>query len=165
MMKVIKTSVFPASKEEVFCKLQKLSLLQYIAKPYATFTPVGEPISIWKAGTSSAYKLRLFGFIPFGTHKINVISFDIDNGIYTNEGNEFVPVWNHRIELKELPDKRCQYSDVVEIDAGWKTLFVYLWAKCFYAHRQRRWIKLLKSEKDYTLNMTGTSHILKNTTK
>ena len=146
--KVVKTSVFPASKEEVFCKLQKLRLLQYIAKPYATFTPIGEQISVWKAGTSSEYKLRLFGVIPFGTHKINVISFDIDNGIYTHEGNEHVPVWNHKIVLKEIDDKQCLYSDIVEIDAGWKTLFVYLWAKCFYAHRQRRWIKLLKSKKE-----------------
>ncbi|WP_196810205.1 hypothetical protein [Butyrivibrio sp. WCD3002] len=44
-MIVIKTSIFPASKEEVFNKLQKLKLLQYIAWPYATFTPVGEKIS------------------------------------------------------------------------------------------------------------------------
>ena len=95
--KVVKTSVFPASKEEVFGKLQKLTLLQYIAKPYATFTPVGEHITVWESGSSSAYKLRLFGFIPFGTHKINVISFDIDKGIYTHEGNEYVPIWNHRI--------------------------------------------------------------------
>ena len=144
-MKVVKTSVFPASREEVFDKLQKLSLLQYIAKPYATFTPVGEQISVWKAGASSAYKLRLFGLIPFGTHKINVVSFDMDEGIYTHEGNEYVPVWNHRIVLKEMGDKQCLYSDIVEIDAGWKTLFVYLWAKSFYAHRQRRWIKLLKN--------------------
>ena len=146
-MKVVKTSVFPASREEVFDKLQKLSLLQYIAKPYATFTPVGEQISVWKAGASSAYKLGLFGIIPFGTHKINVISFDMDEGIYTHEGNEYVPVWNHRIVPKEMGDKQCLYSDIVEIDAGWKTLFVYLWAKCFYAHRQRRWIKLLKNTK------------------
>ena len=146
-MKVVRTSVFPASKEEVFGKLQKLSLLQYIAKPYATFTPVGEQISVWKAGVSSAYKLRLFGIIPFGTHRINVISFDMDEGIYTQEGNEHVPVWNHRIVLKEMEDKQCLYSDIVEIYAGWKTLFVYLWAKCFYTHRQRRWIKLLKNTK------------------
>ena len=57
-MIVIKTSIFPASKEEVFNKLQKLKLLQYIAWPYVTFTPVGEKISVWRAGTSSAYKFK-----------------------------------------------------------------------------------------------------------
>ena len=84
-MIVIKTSIFPATKDEVFNKLQKLKLLQYIAWPYATFTPVGEKISVWRAGTSSAFKFKLFGIIPFGTHKIKVISFDKDDGIYTHE--------------------------------------------------------------------------------
>lgn len=142
-MIVIKTSIFPASKEEVFNKLQRLKLLQYIAWPYATFTPVGEKISEWRAGTSSVYMFKLFGIIPFGTHKINVVSFDKDDGIYTHEGNEYVPTWNHRIVLEEISPDQCLYSDIVEIEAGWKTIFVYLWARCFYAHRQRKWIRLL----------------------
>ena len=146
-MIIIKTSIFPASKEKVFGKLQRLELLQHIAKPYATFTPIGEKISVWESGKSSAYKFKLFGIIPFGTHRINVLSFDMDDGIYTHEGNELVPVWNHRIVLNGLPDNRCIYTDIVEIEAGWKTLFVYLWAKCFYAHRQKRWIRLLKETK------------------
>ena len=143
-MVVIKTSIFPASCEDVFGKLQKLKLLQYIVWPYATFTPIGEKISIWKAGTSSLYKLKLFGIIPFGIHQINVIRFDKDEGIYTHEGNEHVPTWNHRIVLKAISEDQCLYSDIVEIEAGWKTIFVYLWAKCFYSHRQRRWINLLR---------------------
>ena len=143
-MILIKTSIFPASKDVVFEKLQKLKLLQYIAWPYATFTPVGEKISVWKAGTSSAYYFKLFGIIPFGTHRINVITFDKNQGIYTHEGNEHVPVWNHRIVLKEVSENQCLYSDIVEIGADWKTIFIYLWAKCFYAHRQRKWIRLLK---------------------
>ena len=143
-MILIKTSIFPASKEIVFGKLQRLELLQHIAKPYATFTPIGERISVWESGKSTAYKFKLFGIIPFGLHTINVLSFDLEDGVYTHEGNVHVPVWNHRIVLYGLPDNRCLYTDIVKIDAGWKTLFVYLWAKCFFAHRQRKWIKLLK---------------------
>ena len=105
--------------------------------------PVGEKISEWRAGTSSVYMFKLFGIIPFGTHKINVVSFDKDDGIYTHEGNEYVPTWNHRIVLEEISPDQCLYSDIVEIEAGWKTIFVYLWARCFYAHRQRKWIRLL----------------------
>ena len=146
-MIVIKTSIFPASKEEVFEKLQKLKLLQYIAWPYATFTPVGEKLAVWRAGTSSAYRFRLFGIIPFGTHRIHVIRFDKDEGIYTQEGNEYVPTWNHRIVLEEIAPGQCLYSDIVEIKAGWKTIFVFLWAKCFYAHRQRKWIRLLSKKR------------------
>ncbi|MBR5644182.1 MAG: hypothetical protein IKW77_08345 [Salinivirgaceae bacterium] len=143
MKTVVKTSVFPAAKEEVFAKLKTLKLLQQIAWPYATFTPVGNEISTWEPNSCSSYKFKLFGLIPFGTHTINVISFDLENGIYTQEGNKHVPVWNHRITLVDMPDNQCVYSDIVEIDAGWKTPFVFLWAKCFYAHRQRKWLKIL----------------------
>ena len=159
-MTVIKSSVFPASKEKVYEKLQKLELLQHIAWPYATFTPVGDAITVWQEGTTSSYKFKLFGFIPFGTHKISVITFDIDKGIYTHEGNEHVPVWNHRIVLNGISETQCFYSDIVEIGAGWKTLFVWLWANCFCAHRQRKWIKLLEKNDSICIKLAETDEEL-----
>ena len=144
-MTVIKTSIFPAGRHEVFQKLQKLSTLQKIALPYATFTPVdGQVDTTWKPGSISSYKFRLFGIIPFGTHAIHVIRFDEEAGIYTHEKNEHVPIWNHEIILRELTEYTCEYTDKVEIGAGWKTVFVFLWACCFYSHRQRKWVRLLK---------------------
>ena len=141
-MIVQKTSVFPASKETVFCKLQQLETLQMIAKPYASFEPIGETASTWVAGSTSAFRFRLFGMIPFGTHTIRIVRFDPD-GISSREGNEHVPVWNHDIALKAIDAEHTGYTDRVEIHAGWKTFFVWLWANAFYAHRQRKWIKLL----------------------
>ena len=94
MKTVKKTSIFPASKKKVFSRLLKLKTLQYIAYPYATFTPM--------------------------------------------DG-----AWNHEIILEELQGNRCRYTDKVDIDAGWKTIFVWMWANCFYTHRQKKWIKLL----------------------
>lgn len=44
-MIVRKSTVFPASRDVVFEKLQKLETLQYIAKPYATFEPVGAAVA------------------------------------------------------------------------------------------------------------------------
>lgn len=144
-MTVRKTSLFPADRHKVFRHLQKLSTLQEIAWPYATFTPVdGSGDAIWKPGSTSAYKFRLFGRIPFGTHIIHVVRFDDTDGILTHERNEHVPVWNHEIILREVSEKTCEYTDQVEIGAGWKTFFIYLWACRFYAHRQRKWIRLLK---------------------
>lgn len=54
-----------------------------------------------------------------------------------------MPTWNHRITLDEIDAAHTGCTDEVEIDAGWKTPFVYLWAKAFYAHRQKKWLKLL----------------------
>ncbi len=142
------TSVFPASKEYIFKRLKNFKTLQYIAYPYATFTPVSEEKNIiWKEGTINSFKFRLFGFVPLETHKIKVIRFDMDKGIYTKEGNKFVPIWNHRIILNKLDEDTTRYTDIVEIGAGWKTPFVALWAKMFYTHRQRKWICLLKNKK------------------
>ena len=130
-MTVYKESLFPASRQEIFTKLQKLSTLQYIARPYATFTPVDAKVDmIWEPGEIFVFRFRLFGLIPFGTHTIHVLEFD-ENSIYTHETNTHVPVWNHRIRLKQTGNGSTLYSDEVEIDAGWKTPFIYCCAKAF----------------------------------
>ena len=142
-MTVQRTSVFPAGRETVFRKLQQLETLQYIAWPYAAFEPVGDAARTWTVGSTSSYRFRLFGVIPFGTHTIHIVRFDPE-GISSREGNEHVPVWNHDILLEPADADHTRYTDRVEIRAGWKTGFVWLWANAFYAHRQRKWIRLLK---------------------
>ena len=144
-MIVRKSSLFPDSREEVFTRLQRLETLQYIAAPYATFTPVEKNTDLsWKEGATSSYRFRLFGFIPFGVHTIQIERFNRD-GIQSREHNRHVPVWDHLIILENLGD-RTKYTDEVEIHAGWKTVFIWLWAKAFYAHRQRKWIRLLQTK-------------------
>ena len=144
-MIVKKTSVFPAGRDQVFQKLKELKTLQYIAAPYATFEPVTDTAGIWEAGAESAYRLKLFGLIPFGTHTIRILRFDPD-GISSREGNEYVPVWNHDITLRSLDNSHTEYTDSVELSAGWKTVFIWLWANAFYVHRQKKWIRLLRRE-------------------
>lgn len=145
MLTVKKSSVFPAAKDEIFRRLQKLKTLQYIAHPYATFKSVDDTEELtWQEDSAFAFHFKLFALIPFGVHTIKVIQFDIEKGIYTQEGNKHIPVWNHKIILEKINENTTKYTDIVEIQAGWKTLFVYLWANCFYAHRQRKWKRLLK---------------------
>lgn len=144
-MIVQRTSVFPAGRDAVYQKLRQLSTLQAVAAPYATFEPVNGAATAWEVGGTSAYRFRLFGVIPFGTHTIHIVRFGPD-GISSREGNEHVPVWNHDIRLRPLYDGRTEYTDRVEIRAGWKTFFAWLWAEAFYAHRQRKWIRLLREE-------------------
>ena len=142
-MIVHKSSVFPAPGDVIFQKLQQLETLQYIAKPYATFEPVDDAVHIWTVGSTSSYRFRLFGCIPFGTHTIHIVRFDPDQ-VSSRERNEHVPVWNHDIMMEQIDKDHTKYTDRVEIQAGWKTVFIWLWAKAFYAHRQRKWVRLLK---------------------
>ncbi len=138
------TSVFPAGKKEIFERLQEFDLLSEIAKPYISFHPVNNDTHfIWKEGQTFVFQSKLLGIIPFGTHTITVIKFDMDNGIYTNESNTYVPIWNHEITLKELSKNQTEYSDIVEIGAGWKTPFITAWATLFYRHRHKQWVRIL----------------------
>lgn len=132
------------SKARSTAKLQKPETLQTIAKPYAAFEPVGTAAPVWTVGSKSAYRFRLFGVIPFGTHTIYIVRFDPPEGVSSREGNEHVPMWNHDIAMIPLDGNRAKYTDRVEIRAGRKTPFVWLRANAFYAHRQRKWISLLK---------------------
>ena len=142
-MIVQKTSVLPAGRDAVFQKLHKIETLRYIAWPFATFEPVGNAILTWTAGSTSSYRFRLFGVIPFGTHTIHIVRFDPES-IRSREANEHVPVWNHDIIMEPVDANHTEYTDRVEIRAGWKTAFIWVWANAFYAHRQRRWIRLLR---------------------
>jgi len=117
-----------------------------IAKPFATFEPVGETVSTWEVGSTSAYRFRLFSLIPYGTHTIHILRFDPD-GVSSREKNAHVPVWNHEISLVEKDESHTLYTDRVEIRAGWKTAFIWLWVNAFYAHRQRKWVRLLNGSK------------------
>lgn len=144
-MTVEKTSVFPAGKDVIFQKLQQVETLQYIARPYAVFDQVDENARMeWRPGEQFQFRFRLFGIVPFGVHHIQVERFDAEQGIFTRESNKHVPVWNHEIVLEIIDETHTRYTDRVEIEAGWKTYFVHLWANLFYAHRQRKWRKLLK---------------------
>lgn len=138
------TSIFPASVSDIWNKIQRLDTLQYIAAPFVTFESLDNEHILWQEGASSQFQLKLFGIFPFGIHTINVLEFNRDSlSIYTNEQNNSVPTWNHRISLKELGVNSTQYSDQVEIYAGWKTIFVYWWSYLFYRHRQKKWLNLL----------------------
>jgi hypothetical protein len=134
------TSIFPASRENIFEKLQEIETLRYICSPLTLFTPLDESLK-WQAGAVFRFDLTACG-LKFGIHTINVKRFDIDN-ILTHEHNKNVPVWNHIITLEKYGKNMTKYSDIVEVRAGWKTVFIWIWANVFYRHRQRKWRELL----------------------
>lgn len=142
-----KTSIFPAGPEEIWARLQLLRTLQHIASPFASFTPLdGQADLVWREGQRFEFRFRLFCLLPLGTHTIDVVRFSAgDYEVYTRESNPHVPVWNHSIRLRAVDERGTQYTDEVEICAGWKTPFVYAWARLFYAHRQKKWIRLLRA--------------------
>ncbi len=138
----------PVSAARAFAEVCKLSLLEHIAWPLMKFEP-REPRTFpreWQAGRFRV-GLKLFGFIPLGDQWI-VIS--VENGsaspiLRDNGYSAMIPRWDHWIFIEPTGSKKCRYIDRVDIEAGLLTPFVWLFAKCFYAHRQRRWRALAEA--------------------
>lgn len=138
------SSIFPASTDEIWGKLQQVETLKYIAAPYAKFESQNKGELIWKEGDTLQYDLKLFGVFSLGMHTIHVVQFDKKSlVVFTNESNKFVPTWSHRIIVERETDTSSKYTDEIEINAGWETVFVLLWGILFYKHRQKKWKKLL----------------------
>lgn len=137
--------MLPAPPEEIWARPARVKTLRYIAAPYASFRPAGPAESAeWKEGAVLRFRLRVFGTVPLGTHKVRAERFDRDSYVVqTSEGNRTVPVWNRRTVLVPLDAASARYTDEVEVQAGRLTGPVHHWSRSFYRHRQRKWRRLL----------------------
>lgn len=137
------------SEEQLWSKIIDPSSLQFIASPLLSFAPVQEGAldGHWQAGVPYPLKLYLLKFIPLGRHTIQLVSIDkATNTILSREHGLIARVWNHIISFQQVAPDVVAYTDEIEIQAGWLTPMVWLFAHLFYRHRQRRWKILLRKE-------------------
>lgn len=141
-MRVCVQSVLPCSADDAWHEVQKPSLLIHVAWPLVTFQPVS-PERLperWVQGGTVLLHSRLLGIIPFG---VRTLYFErVDNKcreIQTRERDALIPRWDHLIRVQSESADATRYLDEIEIEAGIFTLPVYVFAQCFYRHRQRRW--------------------------
>jgi len=105
---------------------------------FAPLDPPGFPAR-WRPGEYRV-ALRLFG-LPIGQQVLRLstppaqgfVRFLRDNG-----GGGLATVWDHRIRI-EPDDFGTRYTDILRVEAGWRTPAVATFARLFYRHRQRRW--------------------------
>lgn len=72
-----------------------------------------------------------------------MVRFDEDKReIPSNEQGGPVKVWNHRIKVEPLSERRCLYTGELEVHAGTLTPLIWLFAHPFYRYRQMRWRNL-----------------------
>ncbi|MBP2621254.1 hypothetical protein ACVRXQ_07520 [Streptococcus panodentis] len=55
--------------------------------------------------------------------------------------SQLIKQWRHLIQLNP-EGQGCRYQDILEIEAGLLTPLLAGFARLFYRHRQRRWLKL-----------------------
>lgn len=146
------TTHIPAQPEKIWQEVQTSRLLHYVAKGLLRFVPAGgKPFpEIWTEGKYKAW-LLLFGFLPIGWQIVGLEYPPCDNQrrlLRDNGCGWLIKTWDHMISI-EPEGEGTRYTDEVKIDAGLLTMPVTLFARIFYAHRQRRWLKLANSGFDY----------------
>jgi hypothetical protein len=136
----------PCSETELWQKIIEPASLQHVASPILSFVPEheGDLSGEWQTGTPYPLKLYFLKFIPLGRHTITLVEIDKEtNTIVSVESGRLANVWNHTIRFREVTPGRLLYTDEIEIEAGWLTPVIWLFAQIFYRHRQRRWKVLL----------------------
>jgi hypothetical protein len=146
-MRITQTTLLAISAAEAFRHVRTPALLEYVAAPMMRFKLL-EPKALPTEWEEARYKvgLRLFGVLPIG-HQWIVTS--VPNGekppliLRDNGHSPMIRKWDHWIFIEPLSGSSCRYTDRVDVGAGILTPGVWLFTKLFYAHRQRRWRKLV----------------------
>lgn len=141
-----------APPDVVWQHVQTTQLLDYVAAPMVRFEPV-RPSVLPREWIDGVYevRMRLWGWLPAGRHTIR-ITRRLDGEVRSlrdNGGGDLAKVWNHHIQVEPAPGGKTRYTDSLEVRAGTLTPLVWLFARLFYRHRQRRWRALVKSGFDY----------------
>jgi TrmH family RNA methyltransferase len=88
-----------------------------------------------------------FGFKDYVIIRPGVDIFD-PKIIHASMGDFFHVRFSYFDSFETYRQSFPQYTDIVDIHAGRKTLFIRLWAGVFYRRRQRRWMELLRPNND-----------------
>lgn len=150
-MKVLRSTRIDLPPATVWAEVQTAPLLQHIAWPMLRFIPVGETsLDAFRPGGRYQVKLRLFGFIPFGTQWIVTSLHEPEIGewpkqLRDNGYSALISKWDHWITITPDADGGTHYNDDVEISAGILTPFIWGFAQMFYRHRQQRWRRLART--------------------
>jgi hypothetical protein len=144
-MKVDLTTVLPCRMEDAVTHVMTFRLLQYVAYPLISFSAVaGSRLpEKWTEGTHRV-RVWLFGIIPLGRQAVEISRPAFPEGFSIRDAGHstLIPVWDHVITIEPHPEG-VRYRDRVDVSARVLTPLIWLFARIFYGHRQRRWRRLV----------------------
>lgn len=132
----------PLPAETAFALAQKPATFSYVVRGLFRVSGLPERADFGE-GDELSGRIWWLGAIPSWRHHLRLVHVG-PNELYTNERGGPVRVWNHRLTFTPLGDARCRYTDEIELDAGWQTPFVWLFAQLAFRYRQRRWRALAR---------------------
>lgn len=152
-VKIAISTMLDTSAERAWTEVQTSRLLEYIAWPLLTFAPIGSARlpAQWRESVHPV-RLRALGLWPLGEQRIVTTKPMLGPDRYQlrDKGSgDLVSRWDHMITIESAGPSRCRYTDEVDVSAGVLTPFVWAFARIFYAHRQRRWRRLVGNDFAY----------------
>ena len=136
----------PASVHVVWDTLLKRDTFLHITHGMLGFTDAEQWPDVFRDGTVIETRLVFFHLLPAWSHTLEVVRVDpIQHELTSEERGGPIRRWNHRILVRPRTGETSLYTDEIDIDAGWLTVPVWVWAHLFYRYRQARWRKLAKT--------------------
>src|SRR5690606_24160856 len=146
------TTALAARPERVWAEVQTSRLLQHVAAPLVRFRAIN-PIELPEAWADASYEVQVlvFGWLSAGRQLVRISRSESGTArVLRDDGSgQLARVWNHTIRVEPSPGGGTRYTDIVEVQAGVLTPFVWAFAQMFYRHRQRRWRALVERGFDY----------------
>lgn len=145
MMIVDLSTRLEAPSDAVWAAVKTPAAFRTVTRGLLTMPAIATRTDEWHEGEVVVGWVFLFGFIPFSHHHLRVSAIDASTRtLSSREHGGLIKTWNHDIIVTPLDATTCEYRDRIEIDAVILTWLVGLYARGFYAMRQRRWRALAK---------------------
>lgn len=143
------TTHLEAPPEVVRAQIMRPDLLLHVSAPILRFKPI-EPLALPDNWEDGEYRLsmRFLGILPLGRQIVGLETQPMRGDIWSVRDNGrgwLISRWDHWIEVSP-EGEGTRYTDRVTVEAGVLTPFVALFARIFYAHRQRRWRQLVADD-------------------
>ena len=136
----------PSSCEKAWRMVLQRDAFIHVTRGMLGFQGAEEWPDLFHEGQVIETRLLFFNLIPGWKHRLRITR--VDHGkmdLASQEQGGFVRNWEHRKWIeKKGPESSCLYTDEIVIEAGWLTLFVWMFAHVFYRYRQIRMRQLAK---------------------
>jgi len=128
--------------ETAWKTLQKPSHLARISSP-VTGVSISPADREWRVNKTYHLNIRMFSFLPWGLQEVCFTRIDPQTfRMETSEKGGPIKFWRHEMQLQPESESGCLYTDRIELEAGFLTLPLGLFARFLYGHRQRKWQRL-----------------------
>ena len=144
MITVRNTIDYPVAADDLWEATMAYSALDRVMQGKVAFRglPEGRPFQ----GQVIDLQVSLFGILPWQAYRIEMVEFsETQRLMRSSEGGAGVTAWRHTSRVVDT-GSGSQIVDKIEIEAGWRTPFVALFAKWMYRARHKPRVALLREK-------------------